>query len=103
PLYYAEVGGRLVVSDAASGIESLAPLTPKFASDPVFRSAKEAAGMPEETTGFLFVNLRGVLPVLERVGQASVPPDVVANLRPLQAFHAYGSVAGDTLSLKAFL
>jgi hypothetical protein len=102
-LYYAAVGGRLVVTDTEGGITGLRPLGPKFSSDPVFKSAQDAAGMPDETTGFLFVNLRDTIPLIERLGANSIPPEVADNLKPLQSLLAYGTVDGDTVSARLFV
>ena len=103
PLYYAAVGNRLVITDATTGITGGVPLAPKFSSDPVFRAARDAAGMPDEMTGFVFINLHDTIPLLERLGASVIPAPLAANLRPLQAVLAYGTADGDTLSARLFL
>ena len=74
-----------------------------FSSDPVFKSAVDAAGTPGETTGFVFLNLHGTIPLNERLGASAIPPEVAVNLQPLQAFLAYGTVDGDTVSARLFV
>jgi len=102
-LNYAAVGGQLVVTTSEQGIRELAPLAPKFSSDPVFRSARDTAGMPDETTGFAFVNLQDTIPLVEGLTTSTIPPEVAENLKPLQAFLAFGTLDGDTLSVHLFV
>ena len=103
-LYYGVDGADLIVSD------SLAPFGRKVSStiehDPVFEKAKSAAGMPDETSGFLYVNAQDAVPVIEGVAQlagGTVPPEVSQNLAPLQSFLAYGTSSDGVTKFSASL
>ncbi len=103
-LYYGVDGGNLVISD------SLAPfggnVSTTIEHDPVFQKAKSAAGMPQETAGFVYVNVQDAVPVLAAAVQlagASIPPEVSQNLAPLQSFLAYGTSSDDVTKFSASL
>jgi hypothetical protein len=91
-VYYGLDRGNLVISD------SLAPFGRTVSStiehDPVFEAAKSAGALPDETSGFLYVNVKDAVPVVEGLAQLSgkdVPAEVSQNLAPLQSFLVYGS------------
>ena len=76
------------------------------ATDPVFKDAISAAGMPDATSGFFYVNLKDSIPLLESLVQLSgqtVPSTVGGNLTPLHAFLAYGNSKGSETTFTAFL
>jgi Protein of unknown function (DUF3352) len=105
-IYYAAFGGKVVVTDSTAGISDLRGGGAKLADDPTFRDATKAAGMPDSTGGFLYVNLKDGIPYAESFAQLvgmSIPAQVDANLRPLQAFVVYGSTANGKAELTAFL
>ena len=105
-VFYAAFGGKLVVTDATTGISGLRESGPKLADDAVFKEATKAAGMPNRTTGFLYVNLKDAVPVIEGFAQIAgqkIPQVVADNLAPLRAFVLYTTVDSDTLSVKGFL
>ncbi len=105
-VYYAAVGGKLVISDSPGAITGLRSARDRLAENPAFREAKDAAGMPDETAGFLFVNLEEVLPLIESLAQLAeqkLPPAVGENVAPLRSLIVYGTVDGGTLSLRGFL
>ena len=84
-LYYAVVRDHLVVSTAPAGIASIAATTPRLADDPLYIEATTAAGLPSETTGFAYLDLRDGLTAAEDLGRlAGLSPEAVENLRPLQ-------------------
>ena len=74
--------------------------------DTAFREAKEAAGLPNETAGFVYVDLEEAIELgtsFARVAGESVPPDVEANTRPLQSFLMYSSQDGDETRFAGFV
>jgi hypothetical protein len=103
-IYFAVSGGNLVISDSAAGFRGSAatPIT----SDPVFQKTSEAAGRPDESAGFFYVNIKDSVPLIQGLAQlsgATIPPDVSANLAPLQSFLMYGTVDNGVAKFTALL
>jgi hypothetical protein len=105
-LYYAVVDDKLVISDAQAGITGVSGGGSKLADDPVFKEAKDAAGLPDQTTGIFYVNIKDTVPLIDSfaslAGQA-LPPRATANLEHVRTFMAYGTQSGDKSTFKAFL
>ena len=105
-LFYAAFDGKLVITSAQTGISGLRDSGPRLKDDPVFKDAISAAGMPDATSGFFYVNLKDSIPLLESLVQLSgqtVPSTVGGNLTPLHAFLAYGNSKGSETTFTAFL
>jgi hypothetical protein len=106
-LYYGAFDGKLVITDSPTGISGLKDGGDKLSDDPVFKDAKSAAGMPDETKGFIYVNVKDTVPLVENLaalaGGGGVPPDVSANLEHVRSFLAYASGSGDENRVDAFL
>jgi hypothetical protein len=105
-LYYATFDGKLVITDSPTGITGLKDGGPKLSDDEVFKDAQSAAGMPDETKGFVYVNVKDTAPMVEglsALGGSGIPPDVSANLEHVRSFLAYGSGSGDENRFDAFL
>jgi hypothetical protein len=105
-IFYAAFDGKLVVTSAQTGITGLRESGPRLASDSTFKDATSSAGMPSSNSGFLYVNLKNSIPVLESLVQLSgqtIPSTVGGNLTPLRAFVAYGKSSGSEASITAFL
>jgi len=105
-VYYAAFDGKLVITTSREGIADLRADDGRLADDEAFKDAAEAAGMPAETTGFLYVDLDQALPVLSGLmgfsGQAT-PDWLDRNLEPLQSFVLYGERDGDVARLVGLL
>jgi Protein of unknown function (DUF3352) len=98
---YGVFDGVLAVSNSRSALAGLGAGGPKLSSDPVFSDARSAAKAPSSTTGFAYVNLRGVVKeVFEFIGSDA---ELRANLAPLRSFFAYGARKGDVTHLNGFL
>jgi Protein of unknown function (DUF3352) len=103
-VYYGLDGGNLVISDSLAAFGRKPSST--IEHDPVFEKAKSAAGMPDETSGFLYVNVQDAVPVIEGIAQLSgqtLPPEVSQNLAPLQSFLVYGSSSDGVTKFSALL
>lgn len=90
-IYWGIRGGVLIVSDTTAPFVGTRP---SIRDDKAFSAAKDAAGLPDSTAGFLYVNLKQAAPFVLDLAQMSnteVPPEVSANLAPLRSFLAYGS------------
>lgn len=96
-IYYGAVGGKVVVTDTQQAFQDLQASGQKLADDPTFQEAQKAAGMPSQTNGFLYVNLKDSIPLLEslaQLGGTQIPPMVTDNLRPLRTALAWASASG---------
>jgi hypothetical protein len=105
-LYYGALDGRIVISDSISGITGLKDGGDKLADDQAFQAATTAAGMPDETTGFVYVDGPSTMALVDSfaaIAGRPVPTDVDDNLRPLHSLVAFGTAEGGTLGFKAFL
>ena len=93
-----------MITDSPSGFHGSAatPIT----ADPVFQKASHAAGRPDASAGFVYVNVKDAVPLLEGLAQltgVTVPPTVSANLAPLQSFLAYATVDNGVTKFTALL
>jgi hypothetical protein len=105
-VYYAAFDGKLVITTSQQGIADLHQGGSTVAEDPKFKDATQAAGMPDETTGFLYVDLEQALPVVTGLmGFAghSTPDWLERNLEPLQSLVLYGERDGEVAKLFGLL
>lgn len=103
-LSHALVGQDLVVSTSQQALDAFRGGGRKLADDGTFQEATSAAGMPDRTTGFVYVNLKDALPAVQGLASlagASLPGGDLSALRTLTA---YGSgTSGGSSSFTAFL
>ena len=97
-LYRAVMGGQFVVSTTQRGIDDLRGGGPKLSSDPSFLEAKKQSGMPEQVTGFVYVNAKDVLPLLQLAG-----PKLPAGLPDLRTLAAFGGRSAGDSTFTVFL
>jgi hypothetical protein len=105
-IYYAAFDGHLVVTTSRQGIADLRATDGRLADDQAFKDAIDAAGVPDQTTGFLYVDLAKTVPALLGLVGATgqdVPGAVQANLAPLRSLVVYGERDGDVATFSALL
>jgi len=105
-VFYAAFDGKLVITTSRQGIADLQAEDARLADDEPFKDATEAAGMPSETTGFLYVDLDQALPTvfgLMGFGGQATPDWLERNLEPLQSLVLYGERDGDVARLVGLL
>jgi hypothetical protein len=105
-IYYGTVKGELVATDSANAVSELNGSAGKLSGDAVFKEAKDGAGMPDASQGFLFVNLKDAVPAIQGFAQLAnqtVPESIMANLRPLRSLLVYGSRDGDVQNVVIYL
>jgi hypothetical protein len=105
-LFYAAFDGRLVVTTSRQGIADLREDGDHFADDEAFNAAADTAGLPEETTGWGYVNLEKAIPlVLDYVAAAgeAEPPEVRANIEPLRSLIFWGTAENRTATFSLFV
>jgi hypothetical protein len=103
-LTYGVVDGRLVVSTSERGIADVVGDGPRLADDPTFQEAEEAAGMPDQTLGLLYVNLTDGAGLLETLGALEeAEPGTRANLDSLSYLVLHATGGGDDVRFGGFL
>jgi Protein of unknown function (DUF3352) len=105
-VHYGASDGKVFITTGPSAVSEYKSSGNKLADDTDFKDAKAAAGMPDSTGGFTYVNLKDTIPMIETLaglGGSKVPPDVSANLDPLRSLLAWGAGSGDTRTFDVFL
>jgi hypothetical protein len=105
-IFYGVEGGKLIVTDQEQAFQDLKGSGAKLSSDANFKEAVAAASMPDQTSGFLYVNLKDSIALIEgiaRLGGSTLSPTTVANLRPLRTFLAWGTLGQAESTFTAFL
>ena len=94
-ILYGAGDGRLVVTTASSGFESLSGDGGSLEDDEAFRDARDAAGIGDDAEVYAYVDLDRVVELLTAVAafsEESVPDEVRANLEPLDTVVAWGDL-----------
>lgn len=105
-LFFGKHDGRVFVSTSRRVVEQLKGGGEKLAGDPIFEEASQAAELPDQTAGFLYVNLKDTIPLIESLAQLSderLPPDVTTNLRHLRSFIFHATSEAQETRVTAFL
>ena len=105
-VHYGAFEQRVVITSSRNGIRDFRADGSKLADDQTFGGAVEAAGMPDENSGFVYLNLREGIPLLldfAAMADGEVPREVTENVRPLTSFLAYGDYEGGEGTFTAFL
>jgi hypothetical protein len=78
----------------------------KLSDDEGFNDAREAADMPNESVGFIWVDLEDGIPMVLGLAAATggaIPSEIRENLEPLGSFLAWAEGDGRSGSFTAFL
>ena len=105
-IFYGAVDGKVVLTDSQRGVTDLKGGGSKLKDDSTFKDAKKVSGLPDATNGFVYVDLKDAIPLLESLVQLSgkqAPREVSDNLRPLQSFTAWATRDGDVGKFTLFL
>lgn len=97
-LVQSTIGGQFVISTSQAGIDAFRGGGAKLSNDPTFTEAAKQAGMGEDSTGFVYANVKDAPPLLELAG-VKLP----SGLPSLSTFFAYGAAAQDESTFTAFL
>jgi hypothetical protein len=107
PIRIGVVQGQVVATTASSPAQALerGRSGGSLADSEDFREAKDAAGMPDETLGFLYLDVADALPLLSLAGftGVDVPKDVLENLRPIRSVVAWSQADGSTSAQTVFV
>jgi hypothetical protein len=103
---YTGLGDKILITSGLNGIGAYTASGSKLPDAADFKEAKSAAGMPTSNAGFVYVDLKNSIALVESlagIGGESLPPKVAENLQPLRAFVAWGERSGDEFTVDAFL
>jgi uncharacterized protein DUF3352 len=105
-IHYGAVGGKVLLTSGLNGIADYGTSGDRVPDSADFKEAKDAAGMPDSTGGFAYIDVKDVLPLLEGLAALSgesLPSDITENLRPLRSFLAWSEGGSDVRTYDAFL
>jgi hypothetical protein len=102
-LHYANVDGRFVVSDLPSGITFAKNGGKTLAESPDYRDAAKSSGLPAKPQIVLYVDIHSTIPLIQRLGNISLPADVARNLKPLRSAVEYAVRRSHELQVSFFL
>jgi len=102
-LYYANVDGKLVVTDQPGGIRGFNNTGKPLSESAQFKDAADASGLPGKTYGFLYVDIRSSIPYGEKLAQQRVPAEIARNLKPLRSAMEYAASHTHELQVTFFL
>jgi hypothetical protein len=96
-LSHAQVGDALIVSTSQQAIDAYTGAGPKLSADATFHDAQQASGMPDQTTGLAYVDLKDALPLVQGLAALSgaTGSTAVPDLSALHTLTAFGSGASD--------
>lgn len=104
--YLAAFRGKIVLATDRTVVSGMASSASKLAGDPAFEKARAEGGLPGETGGFFYLNLRTtqrwLADLVQRTGKP-VPRRLRENLEPLRSLLLYSRQEGDRLRLSGFL
>ena len=95
--FHTQVGDALVVSTSRQAINAFTGSGPKLSADVTFQDAQRASGMPDQTTGFTYVDLKDGLPLAQGLAALSgaTASAAVPDLSALHTLTAFGSGSSD--------
>ena len=104
-LYYAAFDGLLVVTSSQEGIAALREESDRLSDSEAFDDALDAAGVPDETQGFGYVDLQRAVPLFLGFAEAgdAATDEARGYLEPLQSLVFYGDQDDETASFTLFL
>ena len=106
-ILYGVVDGKLIVTNSATAVrfvhegggESLE-------DDKTFQEASDAVGLPDETSGWLYLDFKDGVPLVEALAELAgeeLPAELTENLRPLRSAILYASRDGQIQTVNAFV
>lgn len=102
PVLYANVDGKLVVTDFPAGLRFAKHGGRALTDSPEFRRAAESSGLPAKPAVVLYVDIHSTLPLLDRLG-SGMPTGVARNLKPLRSAVEYAVRRSHELQISFFL
>lgn len=98
---YANVKGKLIVTDLPSGIVFARSGGKSLTSNQEYKDA--TSGVPASPQVVLYVDIHSTIPALRRLGNVQIPPDVERNLKPLRSAVEYAVSRSHEFQVSFFL
>lgn len=105
-LYYAAFDGLLVLTSSQDGIVALREEGDRLSDSEAFDDALDRAGVPDETQGFGYVDIKRVAPLFlgyAAAGEAELDPETRGYLEPFQSLVFYGEQDDETAGFTFFV
>lgn len=100
---YANVKGRLVISDLPSGIVFAKNGGKTLSDSQEYKDAAQSSGLPASPQVVLYIDIHSTIPVINRFGGARIPAEVERNLKPLRSVIEYAVSRSHELQISFFL
>ena len=100
---YADVNGRLVVTDLPSGITFAKNGGKVLADSQEYQDAARSSGLPAKPQVVLYVDIHSTIPLIQRLGNARLPAAVERNLKPLRSAVEFAVSRSHELQISFFL
>jgi hypothetical protein len=100
---YANVGGKLVVSDAPAALSYAKRGGATVADSGEYRQAAKSSGLPGKPQAVLYVDIHSTIPAVERLAHARIPERIRRNLTPLRSAVEYAVGRSHELQVSFFL
>jgi hypothetical protein len=98
---YANVNGKLIVTDLPSGIVFAQRGGKSLTTSQEYKDA--TAGVPDSPQVVLYIDIHSTLPLISRFGGARIPAEVERNLKPLRSAVEYAVSRSHELQITFFL
>jgi Protein of unknown function (DUF3352) len=105
-IHYGAADGTLVITSGPNGIADYGSSGNHLPDSADFKEAKDVAGMPDSTGGFVYLDLKNALPLLEGFAGLTghgLSNEASASLRPLRSFLAWSEGPSSSRTYDAFL
>jgi len=93
----------VIVTTGVTGIRDFASDGEKLDSSDAYRRAADAVGLGDRTGGFLYVDVDGLLPIVDGLAGDALSPDDREAIQKVDAFVLEASRGGDTTTMTGFL
>ena len=100
---YANVKGRLVITDLPSGIVFAQKGGKTLADSQEYQDAAASSGLPSSPQVVLYVDIHSTIPVINRFGGGRIPAELQRNLKPLRSAVEYAVSRSHELQITFFL
>jgi hypothetical protein len=100
---YANVKGKLVVTDLPSGIVFAKNGGQVLTDSREYQDAARSSGLPARPQVVLYVDIHGTIPVIGRLGNGRIPPSIERNLKPLRSAVEYAVSRSHEIQVTFFL
>lgn len=93
----------IVVTTGGDALALLAGDGPKLVDSEGFARAAEDVGLEDRTKGFMYVDVDGMLPLIEELAGETIPPDVREGIAAVDSLVFQTSGEGDTTVVSGFV